>query len=457
MPTLEFTDVTLRGAPFVVLRNPPSPTYFQCDPRVARTLRLFDGSRTVEEAMREAGAIMGGPVEMEDVEDLLARMAAFGFLEGTAPVQRDPVRWRRVLAWRVWEFETGAPFERFARLFAPVFAPENKRLLAALLVALLGVFAYVVVDAWASFQMAMMLWSQWQYAVGYLAMIAFVSILHEAAHAIAYVNHGGRRPRFGVILFLLVFLAAFTDVADAYRFKEKWRRISVSLAGVMANLVLGIPAILLWSKVPGVAGEVVFFFGMVNAFMVVFSLFPAFRSDMYYVLVDVFETPNLQQRSVRYLVSGFKRVVGVRARGERPDGAGQAVLFASYGAVSLALILVSWWGLALQVTAMSPAATYLEEHAVLGYIPGARDMNRMTVAMDGMSFREMMAMVNVPPGGMGDGHMGMAGMGDMTGMEMGEGSMDMTGSCEAAHGKDANATHEAGEANATTNESAGAC
>ena len=469
--TIELTEVTQRGVPVVVIKNPPGLTYFQVSVPVAATIRLFDGTRTVEQVARDAAPIMGAEVTIEDVLDLLRKIHAYGFLEGSPPVRRDPVRWRRIFAWRAWEFETSDRFERLARLFAPVFDAQNKRLLAAAFLALFGVFVYVVSQSWSAFQMGMMLWSRWEYVVAWIGLIMFTSVFHEAAHAITYINHGGRRPRFGAIVFLGVFVAAFTDVADTYRFNEKWRRISVNLAGIFVNLCFAIPALLYWEQVGGLAGEALFFFGMVNSFMVIFSMLPTFRSDMYYVLVDLSETPNLQQRSVRYVVSKVKRLFGGGPGPERPDGWGQRTLFAGFGALSLAFIIIAWWGMALQITSMSPAAVYLEESSLLGFIPGAESMNKMTVAMDGMSFWEMMAMLDgesMHMAGMQMGDGGMSGMEGMDGMghdgHMGSAAsndtatMEPSMTCEPAAGNStAGDGHHNDSSAAMTNESSAGC
>lgn len=388
-PALEFTPILQQGARMVVIGDGRGP-YFQCTEAVAGVLRLFDGTRTLGDVRAEATLLMGQDVMEEDVRRLLRTMWSYGFLDGSTPLRRDPITWRRLLAFKLWEFETGGRFERFARLFAPLQASGASAFLLIAFTALAVLFVQAVIDNWSAIQMSMMLWVQWRYLLAYLGLLVVFSAVHECAHAIAYVNEGGRKPRFGVILLLGIFVAAYTDVSGAYRFPDKWRRIRVSLAGIFVNMAIAVPGFFLWSRLDGLAGEVVFLVAVVNGLMAVFSFFPSFRTDLYYVLVDLFETPNLHQRSVGYC---WGRIQGAFRGGppsSRPQDGGQRTLFVTYATVSTLAIVAGFWGLYLQAVAMSPATPYLIDTPFMA-VPGAAYMAEQMQAMEGMDLRTMLA------------------------------------------------------------------
>ena len=76
--------------------------------------------------------------------------------------------------------------------------------------------------------------------------LALVKTLHELGHAVTCKHFGGECNRLGIML--LVFTPAlYCDVSDAWMFRDWRRRIAVSAAGVVVELVLAALATLLWS------------------------------------------------------------------------------------------------------------------------------------------------------------------------------------------------------------------
>ena len=136
--------------------------------------------------------------------------------------------------------------------------------------------------------------------------LALVKSLHELGHAVTCKRFGGEVNRLGVML--LVFTPAlYCDVSDAWMFRDRWRRIAVSAAGVVVELVLAAIATLVWSMTEG---------GWINALalnvMFVCSVGtllingnPLLRYDGYYVLADWLGTPNLQQQAAATLRRGL--------------------------------------------------------------------------------------------------------------------------------------------------------
>jgi putative peptide zinc metalloprotease protein len=144
------------------------------------------------------------------------------------------------------------------------------------------------------------------------ASLAAVKTLHELGHAVTCKQFGGACNRLGIML--LVFTPAlYCDVSDAWMFRERWKRIAVSAAGVAVELILAALAVLVWSMTqPGWMNALalnVMVVCSVNTLLINGN--PLLRYDGYYVLADWLGTPNLQQqasaavrRSLAWLLAG---------------------------------------------------------------------------------------------------------------------------------------------------------
>jgi putative peptide zinc metalloprotease protein len=131
-----------------------------------------------------------------------------------------------------------------------------------------------------------------------LLAIGSVKVLHELGHALVCKHYGGEVRELGFML--LVFAPClYCDVTDAWRFTSKWRRIAVSAAGIIVEIVLAsIATIVWWYAKPGMVQLValnVMVVCSVNTLVVNGN--PLLRYDGYYVLSDLLDTPNLWLRS----------------------------------------------------------------------------------------------------------------------------------------------------------------
>src|SRR5262245_31061163 len=130
------------------------------------------------------------------------------------------------------------------------------------------------------------------------ASLAVVKSLHELGHAFTCKRFGGECNRMGIML--LVFTPAlYCDVTGAWMFRERWKRIAVSAAGVIVELVLAAIATIVWAWTqPGLVNALalnVMFVCSVSTLLINGN--PLLRYDGYYVLADWLGTPNLQQQA----------------------------------------------------------------------------------------------------------------------------------------------------------------
>ncbi len=142
----------------------------------------------------------------------------------------------------------------------------------------------------------------------WLATFVVVKIVHEMAHATTCRHFGGRCHEIGVLLLAGV-PCLYCDVTDVWRLPSKWRRIAVSAAGMIAELVIAAVALIAWWHTqPGL------FNTWCLSLVVVCSVGtllvngnPLLRYDGYYILSDLVEVPNLAGRAQGLLPSMLRR------------------------------------------------------------------------------------------------------------------------------------------------------
>ncbi|MGJ8640092.1 MAG: biotin/lipoyl-binding protein [Opitutaceae bacterium] len=160
-----------------------------------------------------------------------------------------------------------------------------------------------------------------------------LKLLHELGHGISCKYFGGYVPTFG-IMFVLFSPLPFVDATASWGFRERWRRIFVSAAGMYVELFLAALAAIVWvhagdGMLKGLAYNVMLI-GSVTTLL--FNLNPLLKFDGYYILVDVLSLPNLQQRAVKYLQYFLERYGFGRDEADSPaDQNGEVFWLAIYG------------------------------------------------------------------------------------------------------------------------------
>ncbi len=138
---------------------------------------------------------------------------------------------------------------------------------------------------------------------GWLALsVVLAKAFHELGHALTCRHFGGECHELGVLL--LVFLPClYCNVSDAWMFHSRWRRVAVDVAGMFVELVLAaVCTFLWWFTVPGWTNSICFNLMVVcSVNTLLLNGNPLLRYDGYYLLSDLLEVPNLQQRSAAAL------------------------------------------------------------------------------------------------------------------------------------------------------------
>jgi multidrug efflux pump subunit AcrA (membrane-fusion protein) len=173
---------------------------------------------------------------------------------------------------------------------------------------------------------------RWETAVLAWLALLFVTTCHEFAHGLTCKHYGGEVHEVG---FLLIFFMPcfYCNVSDAWLFKEKSKRLSVTLAGGYFELFLWALAVFAWRLTTPdcLVNYLAFVVLTACGVQTLFNFNPLLKLDGYYLLSDWLEVPNLQQRSAEYVKGWVRRLLWGAARPE-PDPRGRSLLI--YGLVS---------------------------------------------------------------------------------------------------------------------------
>lgn len=138
--------------------------------------------------------------------------------------------------------------------------------------------------------------------ISYVLALSLMKIIHEFSHAYTAKKYGLRVPSMGVAL-LVLFPVLYTDVTDAWRLRERRKRLAITGAGVMAELVIAGFALIFWAFLsPGILQSLCFVIASANLLhTLAINLNPAMRFDGYYILSDMMGVENLQTRAFIFL------------------------------------------------------------------------------------------------------------------------------------------------------------
>ncbi len=140
--------------------------------------------------------------------------------------------------------------------------------------------------------------AQPEYWVLWLATFVVVKVIHELAHAVTCQHFGGRCHEMGVLLLACV-PCLYCDVSDVWRLPNKWQRIAVSAAGMIAEFVIAAVAMIAWwHSQPGLLNTWCLSLVIVcSVGTLLVNANPLLRYDGYYLLSDFVEAPNLAGRA----------------------------------------------------------------------------------------------------------------------------------------------------------------
>jgi putative peptide zinc metalloprotease protein len=267
----------------------------------ADLLQLVDGRHSIAQLVTGAEQRLGagGPARLAR---LLADVSSRGLLAGAPEpaVNAGSAMSARLFRPRKLTWTgAGAAVERvYLRGAWALFTPAVLTLIAVTAAIGAATFAYLVATRYGTpFVVARKVGLG---GVVFLVGRLMIAALHEAAHALTMASFGRRVGEAGIKL-VLIFPYTFVDTSDAW-FEPRTRRIAVSAAGPVSDLLLGGSFALACLVAPaGTLRDILFQLAFGAYYGALFNLNPLLERDGYQVLVDVLREPALRRRALDQL------------------------------------------------------------------------------------------------------------------------------------------------------------
>jgi multidrug efflux pump subunit AcrA (membrane-fusion protein) len=324
-----------------VIKDPRTGSFYNLGEQEWFLLSRLDGRQTGE-AIREAfEARFGQPLSEEDLREFLDMVQGHGFLqpadgatpahaqEATPPPAGDgrpapppppaPARaGQSILYWRKSLFDPDALLTRLAPwlwfLWTPAFVAFSLAGVALAVLVLAANWQHLV----SSFAHTL----RWETLALVWLTLLVATLCHEFAHGLTCKHHGGEVHEIGFLL--LFFMPCFyCNVSDAWLFREKSKRLAVTLAGGYWDLCLWALAVFAWRLTveDGLLNYLALVVLSVLGSRVFLNFNPFLKLDGYYLLSDWLEIPNLQPRALGYLMGRLRSLLwGAPAPSTDPRG-----------------------------------------------------------------------------------------------------------------------------------------
>ncbi len=312
-----------QGRPYWVVKDPVTLQYYRFQPEEYALLRMLDGRISLMD-LKGAFEKKFAPqtVTPQELYEFLGRLHTSGLVisvvsgQGTQLLKlRHRKRWRKFwsslanpLAIRFRGIDPSWPLawlDPLVRWFFSRWCVALCSLLMITAILLILVqfdrFLAKLPSAEAFFTAETLLWL-------WLALGA-TKIVHEFGHGLTCHHFGGQCHELGVIL--LVFTPClYCNVSDSWMLPNRWQRIAIAAAGMYFELTLAAVATLFWwFSQPGLLQVLCLNVMLVSSVStVMFNGNPLLRYDGYYILSDLLEIPNLQQKANQVLL---QRAVGL--------------------------------------------------------------------------------------------------------------------------------------------------
>lgn len=265
---------------------------------------MFDGENDFQTIAEKTSRKFKAKIESGQIELFAQQLIKAGILAGsTAEPPRPIVRQKKSLFARLLFIKLKAVnpekfIENTYELARPFYGS-----LALRFYVILGVFALIITIA-NSDEMLIQVKNFFRPEIIPLAWITifFVTLIHELSHTYSCRLNGGKVTDMGFLL--LYFQPCFySNVSDAYLFPDRKKRLAVTSAGIISQVVVWALAVFIWrlTATDNLINSVAFIIIALSFIGITFNLNPLLKLDGYYFLVDYWEIPNLRRNAFRYI------------------------------------------------------------------------------------------------------------------------------------------------------------
>jgi putative peptide zinc metalloprotease protein len=354
-------DLTARkhiyqGEVYWIIKEPVGLNYFRFPNDSYFVLQLLDGKRNLEEIEAAYNEEFSPrKLTIDKLQSFVGSLHKAGLVQAAAAGQGRELLKRRKKTRRQKLFSAfgnvlalrfrGIDPDRILNALIPwtwwLFTrPALLLVLAAAATALMSIFVN-----WDLFLSRLPTFNQFFDPVswGFLAVVlAVVKILHEFGHGLSCKRFGGECHEMGFMLLVLT-PCLYCNVSDSWTLPSKWHRAAIGAAGIYVELILAtIATFLWWNTGPGLINQLCLqMMTVCSISTILFNGNPLLRFDGYYILSDLMEIPNLQQKSSAALTDILKkRVLGIENTQTQMMPTRNKPLFAAY---AIASVVYRWF------------------------------------------------------------------------------------------------------------------
>lgn len=317
-PDLTYNRTTYQGVEYWVVKEPLGQKYYQFPPHVFYLLKELDGSQTIDQLQDNYHEKFAPKrITRKDLQQLLTRFHSDGLVTSDVPGQGPELLKRgqknrrnellgqmaNVLAIRYRGFDP----ERILNFLLPYTWWIFTKIAVMITMAFAAVALSSVIMNWSAFQAKLPGFDaffdpkQW-YLFG--IVLCVTKIFHEFGHGLSCKRLGGECHELGFMLLVLT-PCLYCNVSDSWRLPNKWHRAAIGAAGMYVELILATLATFTWWFVqPGLVQDICLRVMLVSSIStVLFNGNPLLRFDGYYIMSDLLEIPNLNQKSTKALTT----------------------------------------------------------------------------------------------------------------------------------------------------------
>jgi len=365
-PDLEVVEQYVRGQPTVVVGDPVGLEYQRMNPQEFALLDWLDGQRSADD-IKQLFQEKFAPcqIEYQEIERYLVQFHQQGlvdvassdagrYLLHRAHKKRWTKRFGKLKSLLAVRFRGINP-ERFLRWLTPGMSWFFSAWMVWVNLALMLSAVLVLAVNFQEFQERLPRFQEFFSPQNWLAVglvLLVTKTLHELGHGIVYTKYGGRCQELGVMI--LIFMPTlYVNTSGSWKISDKWQRAAIAAAGMYVELCLAAVATFVWwYSHPGfIQYTALNVMVTCSVSSLIFNANPLMKYDGYFILSDLLELPNLQQRAGAMVRSVcFKYGLGVdEAIEENATAATRRWLF-GYGLAAYLYRFVLIYGIAFILT-----------------------------------------------------------------------------------------------------------
>jgi putative peptide zinc metalloprotease protein len=348
---LKIAPQKYEGRTYYVVKDPVSMRYYRFKEQEHFLIRLMDGSYTLDDAQKEyEKRFRPERLTLEDLEGFAQQLLTAGLAHNESPQAGKQLFDRRKKRRRSEWMQT---LTNILYIKIPIFDPD--KLLTRMLPYCRWIFTFTFLLASVGIMLAALFhvgthfetfreklpsyheFFSFKTVVYLWAALGVVKVIHEFGHGLSCKAFGGEVHEMGA-LFLVFSPCLYCNVSDAWTLPSKWKRITISAAGIYVELIIAAIATFVWWNTPAqpfLNNLSLSLMVVCSVSTIVFNANPLMRYDGYYVLADWLEIPNLRDRCNRFLQRVvMEHCLGIEVQPEQYMALWRRILFVVYAIVS---------------------------------------------------------------------------------------------------------------------------